>query len=84
MKRYATKWVEQYLFFPNLLQRGISISLFPLTILYCIYSAYKRVSAKPKGYDIPVISIGNLVVGGTGKTPIVYLLQKIKRKWLLY
>lgn len=76
MKRYATKWVEQYLFFPNILQRAVSVSLFPLTISYCLYSAYKRILAKPKGYDIPVISIGNLVVGGTGKTPVSIALAK--------
>ncbi|MEA3314571.1 MAG: tetraacyldisaccharide 4'-kinase [Campylobacterota bacterium] len=80
LKRYATRWVEQYLFFPNILQRAISISLFPLTIAYCLYSAYKRILAKPKGYDIPVISIGNLVIGGTGKTPVSIALAKDRKK----
>jgi tetraacyldisaccharide 4'-kinase len=30
--------------------------------------------ATPKGYDIPIISIGNLIVGGSGKTPFTIAL----------
>lgn len=73
------KWIEQYLFFPNPLQRLIGILFFPLTILYCIISAYKRLSKKPLFYGIPVISIGNLLVGGTGKTPVSIALAKDKK-----
>ena len=32
--------------------------------------AFKRVSAKPINFGIPVISIGNIIVGGSGKTPL--------------
>ena len=73
------KWIEQYAFFPNPLQRLIGVLFFPLTVLYCIVTTYKRVSAKPKYYGIPVISIGNLLVGGTGKTPVAIALAKDKK-----
>jgi len=64
------------LFFPNILQRLISICMFPLTIIYCIVVAYKRSNAKAFDFGINIVSIGNLVVGGSGKTPVVIALAK--------
>jgi len=69
-------WIEQYLFFPNFFQKLISILFLPLTLLYCIIITFKRVSKKPIYYGIPVISVGNLLVGGTGKTPVTIALAK--------
>jgi tetraacyldisaccharide 4'-kinase len=69
-------WVEQYLFFPNWYQKLISIALLPLTMIYCIVVALKRINAKPINFGIPVISVGNLIVGGSGKTPITISLAK--------
>jgi len=77
-KRQLNSWVEQYLFFPNPLQTLISMAVLPLTVFYCMIVAYKRMSAKPQYFGIPVISIGNLVVGGSGKTPIAIALAKSK------
>ncbi|MFC2118904.1 tetraacyldisaccharide 4'-kinase [Bacteroidota bacterium] len=39
-----------------------------------------------KSFDIPVISIGNITVGGTGKTPMVeYLITTLKKEYrILY
>ena len=79
MNNFLVNWIEQYLFFPNILQKLLSISLLPLTLLYCIITTFKRVSAKPQYFGIPVISIGNLLVGGTGKTPVTIALAKEKK-----
>jgi len=76
LKRFFYKWIEKYLFDPNPLQRVIGVCFFPLTVLYCIYTTSKRISQKPVYFGIPVISIGNLVVGGSGKTPITIELAK--------
>jgi len=78
ISRYATTWIEQYLFFPNIFQRLISVALFPLTIIYCIVVGYRRISSKPIDFGLPIVSIGNLVVGGSGKTPITIELAKDK------
>ena len=79
MNNFLTKRVEHYLFFPNLLEQLISIFLLPLTLLYCMITTYKRLSAKILDFHIPIISIGNLVVGGTGKTPLTIALAKDKK-----
>ena len=79
MNQFLTKWVEQYLFFPTPFQKLISILMFPFTILYCIITAYKRLSTKAFDFGIPVISIGNLIVGGSGKTPVAIALAKDKK-----
>ena len=81
-KSYFYKWVEQYLFFPNFFQKLVSVALFPFTILYCVVVAYKRTTAKPIDFGIPIISVGNLIVGGSGKTPVTIALasQVIKKK----
>jgi len=76
INRFLNKWIEQYLFFPNILQKLISVSLFPFTILYCVVVAFKRTKAVPFDFGIDVISIGNLVVGGSGKTPVTIALAK--------
>jgi len=73
-KQILNHWIEQYLFYPNFLMRIISILFFPLTILYCLIVSYKRATAKVVNYQIPIISIGNIIVGGSGKTPITIAL----------
>jgi tetraacyldisaccharide 4'-kinase len=76
IKSFLNNWIEQYLFHPNLLQRLISILFFPFTIIYCIVVAYKRATAKAYDFGINVVSIGNLIVGGTGKTPVTIHLAR--------
>ncbi|MDH4263762.1 MAG: tetraacyldisaccharide 4'-kinase [Spirochaetia bacterium] len=58
---------------------------FPLEQIYQFGDKLNKIIKKPKRInDIPVISIGNLTTGGTGKTPaavyIVKLLQKMNYK----
>lgn len=69
-------WVEDYLFFPNTFQRFISILFLPLTLIYMLIIAFKRAQASITEFGIPVISIGNIIVGGSGKTPLAIFLAK--------
>ncbi|MDR1009097.1 MAG: tetraacyldisaccharide 4'-kinase [Rickettsiales bacterium] len=49
----------------------IALVLFPLSLLYRFAAAVKRMRASPYRAKIPVVCIGNISIGGTGKTPIV-------------
>lgn len=65
----------------------LSIILWPLSLLYGAVVRLRNQLfdwgiLKSKTYDVPVICIGNLAVGGTGKTPLTeYLIRMLKNKF---
>ncbi len=71
-------WVESYLFHPSLAQKLIAYLLLPFTALYCAIVWWKRKKglSHKVTFSIPIISIGNLTVGGNGKTPFCIALAK--------
>ncbi len=64
-----------------------AIFLYPLSLIYAFVVGFRNVLfdfgiLKHKEFDIPVISVGNLTVGGTGKTPHVeYITSLLKDKF---
>ncbi len=50
------------------------ILLFPLSILYGSLMFLRRLVATKEKFPLPIISVGNLIVGGSGKTPFVIAL----------
>ncbi|MCL1972792.1 MAG: tetraacyldisaccharide 4'-kinase [Endomicrobia bacterium] len=54
--------------------------LYPLSLAYELLSKADRSFTKQKTLDKPVISVGNLTWGGTGKTPIVIELLELITK----
>ncbi|MDI6784417.1 MAG: tetraacyldisaccharide 4'-kinase [bacterium] len=59
--------------------------LYLLSLLYALIVllrnwAYRTQIFKSQKLSIPVISVGNITVGGTGKTPVVLLLAKYFQK----
>jgi tetraacyldisaccharide 4'-kinase len=76
MKKALLFWGEKYLFSPGIVERLLSLLLYPLSLLYCfiVWVKYKR--AKPLSYGLPIISVGNLIVGGSGKTPLSVALAR--------
>ena len=48
----------------------------PLSMLYTFIVCLKRLFAKPQSFKIPIISVGNLTLGGSGKTPLARALFK--------
>ena len=62
----------------------VSLLLRPLSWLYCLVVIvrrwlYQRGILKVVKFDIPVIVVGNITVGGTGKTPLVIWLADYLR-----
>ena len=47
-----------------------SILLFPITLIFKFVSTFKRALTKTHQSSIPVICVGNIYLGGTGKTPL--------------
>ena len=47
-----------------------SILLFPITLLIKLLSFFKRTFVKAHQCSIPIICVGNIYLGGTGKTPL--------------
>ena len=48
----------------------LSILLFPIALLIKLLSFFKRAITKTYQCSIPVICVGNIYLGGTGKTPL--------------
>lgn len=65
----------------------VKLLLYPFSLLYGIVISFRNWLydyniLKSKEFDIPVISVGNITVGGTGKTPHVeYLVALLKEKF---
>jgi tetraacyldisaccharide 4'-kinase len=64
----------------------ISVCLFPFSLLYRVviaarYFLYQNKIKKTTHFQIPIIVVGNITVGGTGKTPtIIWLADFLKKQ----
>ncbi len=67
----AAWWQEP----PNALARRLR----PLSGLYAALARLNKAITWPRRLDVPVIVVGNLVVGGAGKTPTVIALVRLLR-----
>jgi len=68
----------------------MKIFLYPIVFLYYLIISINRLCYKlkiitPKKFNTPIISIGNIEVGGTGKTPMtLYLAQLLKTQNIVH
>ena len=71
---YNTKWYHYLLIIP----------LLPLSLIYGAIGLLKYLKKK-KDYNIKIISIGNLIIGGSGKTPFAkFLIDHFKNYKITY
>ena len=70
------RFIDRYFYKPNFLHICISFILLPISLFYLIVATLRRKCAKYYDFKIPIISVGNLIVGGTGKTPFLCEIAK--------
>ena len=51
--------------------------LLPLTAIWLLGSFYKKKYKKPKKFNVPILCVGNIIAGGSGKTPLAMELAKL-------
>ena len=73
-KSYIVSFFERLFVKPNLFDWVLIFLLSPLSLFYGSIMLFRRLITLKKSYSIPIVSIGNLTVGGSGKTPFVIAL----------
>ncbi|MCF6339996.1 MAG: tetraacyldisaccharide 4'-kinase [Sulfurimonas sp.] len=74
MKKSLVFWVENYFYNPNFIQKILSILLLPFSWIYCLMMYLRFINKTAQDLDVDIVSVGNLSVGGSGKTPLVTAL----------
>ena len=59
--------------------------LFPFALIYGLITSIRNLAfdiglLRSKTYDIPIVAVGNLSVGGTGKSPMIEYLVRLLHK----
>ncbi len=67
---------ERYFFAPQGIDYLIALIFLPLSLLYTLLLFIRYLWLRPQEMELPVISIGNLVMGGSGKTPVTIALAR--------
>ena len=55
----------------------LAILLSPISLLFYFLTALRKSFISPKKFKIPIICVGNIYVGGTGKTPVSIMIANI-------
>jgi len=73
-KKGIESFFEALFFAPRPYHYCVIFLLLPLSLIYGSLMLLRRLLARRESFSLPVISIGNLIVGGSGKTPFAIAL----------
>ena len=73
---FLHSWANDYFFRPNFFQILLAFLLLPLSFIYFLIVVLKKFTARKIDFGIKVISVGNLTLGGSGKTPLCVAIAK--------
>ena len=77
MEKFFLKIWYQDVYYANL----ISLCLIPLSYIYICLFYIRRLFYNNKKFNVPIVCIGNINIGGTGKTStLLALIEEIKKK----
>jgi tetraacyldisaccharide 4'-kinase len=74
VKRVLSQWAEKFFYAPGPVEKVVSWLLWPLSLLYCFVMKKRYLTSETVDFHIRIVSVGNLTVGGSGKTPLVTAL----------
>ena len=68
----------------NILEKIIVLILLPFSFIYYLISKFDKKLKKTNEVGIPIIGVGNINTGGSGKTPfVIYLVNLLKKKKIM-
>ena len=76
MKTTLVRFFENLYYRPRWYHWAVALLLLPLSLLYASVMFFRRRLARPVDPGVVVVSVGNLLVGGSGKTPVTIALAK--------
>ncbi len=75
---------ERLFFKPTIFDWFLITLLSPLSFLYGLFMLFRRLLTIKEDFQIPIVSIGNLTVGGSGKTPfLISLASKYRDSYII-
>ncbi len=74
--RMLVTFFENMFYRPMWRHRAVASVLLPLSLSYGLIMMIRRRVAKRRDFGIPIVSVGNLLVGGSGKTPMTIALAR--------
>lgn len=87
-KNSAQDFLDNYFYAPNTLQKLLCFVLLPFSLVYLCIASFKRklgnlhIFGGGMDFGVPLISVGNIIAGGSGKTPfIIYLAEKLTQRY---
>ena len=79
LKTELIDWLEQLWYGSRPVARTL---LYPLSCLFCRLAGWRRhyLQVRSQPFPVPVVVVGNISVGGTGKTPLTMALVALLRE----